>query len=629
MDTMNNNVVYWYKNRVVVTYYTPYETSVSIDEVVAHIPDYHAQINKILQGTPYELQPVGGSTALQSISMSSPDASGIYIFPINEPGSTIVDGIHFNSIHVVAAFYSVAHKDARGEHTMSSMPQQSASGGMNMSQTVDHTLTIIEHLHKHDKAGDVPFDAMPHWFWTGTDGITHGCPISPPIPVPDKGVPGQWKMDFAELADASLQGKTGEGVTVFVLDTLPDSGQLRSATGRGTNNRLLQNMMTNMIDHTSPNVEGMVQAPPPAINTYYFNVPGPQETARTGKDIYGRLVGFPMADHGLTIAGMIRDLAPQASIECVRVLNDYGVGDTDTLYKALGYIEGRVANDLRGKPAIVNMSLVVVPPRTEWGRLGLDKHSESASLKRILRGLAARMASMAQRGVVFTASAGNDSDPRDFLMNPNEVRFGPRFPAAFLYPEKDVFDNPLVQTMLPVGAVCHAEDGNEIEAAVYSNSPGPQGFGAFGGRLPKPLPWMPSAMSHVPAQVDPSERVDAVCGVYSASLYPALSKNDRNMPASKQMPEGSPSDYPMHDAPTAQSTWAYWSGTSFAAPIISSLAARIMQPTSEGAQPGIDVRKAIQSATSQQITWTGLESGGDMSGPVVMVTQTWTADSGE
>lgn len=44
--------------------------------------------------------------------------------------------------------------------------------------------------------------------------------------------------------------------------------------------------------------------------------------------------------------------------------------------------------------------------------------------------------------------------------------------------------------------------------------------------------------------------------------------------------------------------------------MVSALAARIMQPTSDGAQPGIEVRKAIQSATSQQVTWTGLESGG-------------------
>lgn len=38
-----------------------------------------------------------------------------------------------------------------------------------------------------------------------------------------------------------------------------------------------------------------------------------------------------MPNHGLIIAGIIRDPAPQAQIECIRVLNDYRVSDTNTL----------------------------------------------------------------------------------------------------------------------------------------------------------------------------------------------------------------------------------------------------------------------------------------------------------
>src|SRR2546429_6305957 len=38
------------------------------------------------------------------------------------------------------------------------------------------------------------------------------------------------------------------------------------------------------------------------------------------------------------VAGIIRDLAPKAKIECVRVLNDYGVGRVNDLMQALEII---------------------------------------------------------------------------------------------------------------------------------------------------------------------------------------------------------------------------------------------------------------------------------------------------
>ena len=75
-------------------------------------------------------------------------------------------------------------------------------------------------------------------------------------------------------------------------------------------------------------------------HSHYFKLPDILENPghnlpKTGKDIYGRLVGFDMPDHGLFIAGIVRDLAPGAAIECMRVLSDYCVGDLATLTKAL------------------------------------------------------------------------------------------------------------------------------------------------------------------------------------------------------------------------------------------------------------------------------------------------------
>src|SRR5207245_2956491 len=88
----------------------------------------------------------------------------------------------------------------------------------------------------------------------------------------------------------------------------------------------------------------------------------------TGKDLYGRHVGFRIEDHGLFVAGIVHDLAPDANIECIRVLNDFGVGNVNTLLHALYDIQKRMSESnpethevggLHNKPIVINMSLVV------------------------------------------------------------------------------------------------------------------------------------------------------------------------------------------------------------------------------------------------------------------------------
>lgn len=601
MQTMNNNVVYWYRNQVVITYYTSKRYATS-QEVLTDVHSFQDSINKqILNKTPYKLQtpaqnsmPASQHTMAESVSDNPGNLNGIYVIPGERTGVTSQ-----LPPDTLAVFYTI--ETDQPENTMHNI-----NGTMSSDGRGDHTLTVIKHLHTHQQVDEVGFNAMPHWFWTGTDDETHGCPVSPPIPVTDQGTPGQWKMQFQQLANSSLQEKTGAGVTVFVLDTLPSAAQLTQATTTSKNNTLLRKMIAGM-KNSAP-----LDAPAPAININYLDVPGPDQTARTGKDIYGRLVGFPMADHGLTIAGIVRDLAPEAHIECIRVLNDYGVGDMNTLSQALQYIQGRLDHrfgpgDLDGKPVVINLSLVVVPPMADWGRFGWDTHPEE--LERILKGLASFMQSMAQDDVIFVASAGNDSDPRDYMMNPSEVRFGPRYPAAFLY------EKPGVSTMIPVGAV-----NQQGKATTYSNHPGPDGFGAYGGELPRPEPWIPSAMGHEKAHIDPNAPMDAICGVFSDQYYPALSKNDRTEVLAPD------TGYPVYAAPAG--AWAYWVGTSFAVPIISALAARVLQGQARksNASEGIDVRAAIRNA-AQPMKWTGLVFQADADGSMIMVSQQWIADS--
>jgi hypothetical protein len=439
-------------------------------------------------------------------------------------------------------------------------------------------------------------EALPNWLngCTDTDIISHGCPVIPPIPTGDACDSGRWKITLPRDLPDSLQQATGAGVTVFVLDTLPRRRQVRAAAkGPGADNKLLQDIYEKV-----------------KFNYHFLSddldVPDPKQPA-TGKDIYGRLVGFPMNDHGVFVTGIVRDLVPAAKVECVRVLNDYGIGNTAMLTKALEDIHKRMLRvnpdtkkkgDLYNKPVVINMSLVATPANEDLANLGYTEDSIKPARLGLLRPIQA----LTTLGVVFAASAGNDSDPRDKDMNPSGQRWKLRYPAAFAYPLDD--DHPGVPSVIPVGAVNRA--GN---AASYSNYPGSLGIATYGGEIPNPIPAAPD--SSTVTQV--KEPIDALRGVYSAELYPGLSKKDI-------LPFHSPApvDYPEY-RPTLVSTWAYWVGTSFATPIISALAARILE---NQASSGDNVRQALISSAPQQVNWTRLEpDNGSVNGPMIMVGQ--------
>ena len=82
-----------------------------------------------------------------------------------------------------------------------------------------------------------------------------------------------------------------------------------------------------------------------------------------------------------------------------------------------------------------------------------------------------------------------------------------------------------------------------------------------------------------------------------------------------------------HYAIESKSAWTYWSGTSFAAPIITALAARALQGQSAPFS-GEVVRAAIADA-GQSITWIGLESDANVEGLMIKATQEWQPSTPE
>jgi Subtilase family len=524
----------------------------------------------------------------------APSPTGAVASTINSRvGKYIFSPPSGNGSLVVCFFHGGNAGKTSSMSKMKSIRKNSGMGASGADTTQSLVTYLNQNLDKLRQDGNIPIvAAMPNWTGGGTSGggtdgsIGHGCPITPPIPVAGSGTcadqPGRFPISLPELSD-TMKGMRGDGVQVFVLDTVPQVDDIFNAAGKaGNNNLLLAEMVTAIKAGTM--VIGD-QSVPKEIRT----------SIRTGKDVYGRLFGFDMPDHGLFVAGIIHDLAPNAKIECMRVLNDYGIGTFATICAALEKIQGRMLGSDAPKQVVINLSLVVTPADEELAGLWFDDNScchagDIASMMyeiSLLRaGLHSVIKSLTTLGAVVVASAGNDSnaDAQYIQMNTGmgmgmpsnmPLRFGPRYPAAF--PE-----------VISVGAVY--EDG---QAAYYSNypalPPNNNGIATHGGNKPD----VTSSTVGRPAGAKTWATVsDGIIGVYSSDRYSMLSADD--------LP---PSDYP---APADNAAWAYWSGTSFATPVISALAARVLQARSAGAIAFTSsVQDTITTATGQQAILSG------------------------
>lgn len=469
---------------------------------------------------------------------------GKFFFPSPSGRGTLVVG-YFN-IARVRTFHPIQD------------PASMNSPDDNESNTRQVVNLINRNLDKLRQEGKIPLiAAMPNWLG-GATCVIHGCPVTPPYPVPGGDAcsadPGLWPITLPELS-SEMQGQKGDEVTVFVLDTMPDiehyPDMVKDAAGSaGTHNLLLKEISAEKNRSASPYIKFTYQDLPDLLKE---DAP---DQLLTGRDIYGQLYGFNMPDHGMSVVGIVRDLVPKANIEYIRVLNDFGVGDTCTLIDALQQIQMRMAEggDLYHKPVVINLSLVATCHDAEFPMVwfGDDCSCDAeefaemlADIKRLRSPLHTVIQSLYAQGAVIVASAGNDSSvyqwhgPMESMKMPE--RLGPRYPAAF--PE-----------VISVGAV----DGH-WHAAPYSNAPAlppnHNGIATYGGGIPTAVP--PSGSDPQTEEKD----IDSLRAVYISSLYPALSAEDdpRQYPA------------PNHDA------WAYWSGTSFATPIITAVAARVLE----------------------------------------------------
>ncbi|MGI9058916.1 MAG: S8 family serine peptidase [Ktedonobacteraceae bacterium] len=451
-------------------------------------------------------------------------------------------------------------------------PSSSRHGnGKEGATTADTTKAVVklinQNLDKLKQDGHIPLvSATPNWISGGAPDIGSSCPASEPIPVPEDHAHAQWHFTLPDLSD-SLQALKGDGVTIFVLDTMPNKTQITKAAQRISNKNMLLQSVAAAMNNISPSI----------VIPTSKSIPARLNTIQTGKDIYGRHFGFKMADHGLFVTGILHDLVPNAKIECIRVLNDSGVGDLGMITDALQEIQQRMAKQ-EFKRVVVNLSMIIIAPDENLPDLWFaddTTHAEGlaamiqdidllhAGLRMVIQSL------VTQQKAVIVASAGNESDTSNFhgLSGGVPHRFGPRNPAAF--PE-----------VISVGAV-----NNEGLATTYSNYPSVlpnhNGVATYGGALPQPVPPQPDPLVKTHAIVK-----DAVVGLHSSSQYPTLSA----------------SETPPHEYSDDSHGWAYWSGTSFATPIVSSLAALLLQAEQKGDLPAnTSVEELITTAHGQKL----------------------------
>jgi subtilisin family serine protease len=260
-----------------------------------------------------------------------------------------------------------------------------------------------------------------------------------------------------------------------------------------------------------------------------------------------------MADHGLFVAGIVHDIVggAGASIRRIRVLNDHGVGDLLAISHVLedlpGVVSGQGGAGTGTPRLIVNLSLGAVPSqakhRARWlptlhATLERDAASSPPQDARDL--LDAAHLSLREaiewlhaKNVLVVASAGNDA-LRDFAPGagaPPPPRYPAHYPKVFAVAATNAEGRPAIYS-------------NRAEA---DSQPAANGVATFGGDAVAPE--SPLQAPKTETGRSPAGRANAVVGIYSGERLPGGALN--------------------------RTGWVQWAGTSFAAPVISGLAAHI------------------------------------------------------
>jgi subtilisin family serine protease len=230
---------------------------------------------------------------------------------------------------------------------------------------------------------------------------------------------------------------------------------------------------------------------------------------------------FNIVDHGLFAAGLVRCVAPEAKIHLYRVLDDVGIGDTMALLTALNAIPGRLRKRYgAGIRLIINLSLLIEEPE-DCSPYCVE---EPGDLHWVLQ---AAVEALRHQDVLVVAAVGNDSMQREA----GEQRRSPRLPSRY-------------ESVLSVAATTR-----QGAAATFSNlgdiNDLKNGIAVFGGNAA-----IQGGLPMIAGAAQKGVQPDGLVGAFSHGHLPC-------------------------DKGPNETGLVYWAGTSFAAPVITGIAAQL------------------------------------------------------
>lgn len=422
--------------------------------------------------------------------------------------------------------------------------------------------------------------ATPHWLTGAAPGNDiDPSPGTPPEPLTIPEAANTHPLHFAggalpAIIGGTLQGLAmsernkartpgSSGVVVAVLDTCPQSTDFDQAVVNHGENRLLQQAagLTDPFRTPYPAKANAVQVDNPVffkeehfahLADWVPNHRGGLKRWYDAADDAARAdlkkSTYATADHGLFVAGIIKEIAPRAEIHVIRVMDRAGVGDLHALACALEDIVAWKRSDSIRK-MIVNLSLTIaVPQRAELApyffpqtiaggamSVGDVWAAFADTLERTHLSVHSAIDWLRENGVLVVAAAGNNA-----LGKAANDRPEPCVPARY-------------DTALCVAAVNRALDparfSNEGEDGGIAN-----GIATLGGDA--------DLVTGLMGADPPTAKItgagalrDAVRGIFSAPTITA------NRPPGAGVNNGT--------------GWVWWAGTSFATPIISAVAANL------------------------------------------------------
>jgi subtilisin family serine protease len=187
----------------------------------------------------------------------------------------------------------------------------------------------------------------------------------------------------------------------------------------------------------------------PALTLTVFVPPLQSAMVASSPNISLTHIVTDVSDHGLFVAGLVHAVAPASEIQLYPVLDQYGCGDLYTLITRLHTFISQAEVDRQNgrlNGAVINLSLGVLKPKStdvneqpgepvetpqaQALAAPLDQQLGTANdilTQNDVKSLAMTMQIAYQQGIVVVAAAGNDSWRDEFQNQPR----APQYPAAY------------------------------------------------------------------------------------------------------------------------------------------------------------------------------------------------------